>query len=137
MADRAAIALRRIPARWLRRRDRSRAQRVGQRRSASAAPQPSHICQFLVRCKVAPGHHRSWGDITVLFTRNDALQPRPGAKSDESRFGQRLETTSRRAGADWTLQPLLRAASHLGHGANRALAHVALRRRTIFSRSTE
>src|SRR5438128_4328906 len=51
--------------------------------------------------------------------------------------GRFYETTSRRAGADWTLQPLLRAASHLGHGADSALAHVALRRRTIFSRSTE
>ena len=63
---------------------------------------------------------------TMLFSLGPAL------KATKADLVNDLKAASRRTGAHRSFQPFLRATSHFGHGANRAFAHVAFRRRIIF-----
>ncbi len=88
--------------------------------------------QFLNRREIASRCDRAGGDIFVLSSRDNAFQPRPGHKGDESGSRERSQTTSRRTSAHRTLQPVFRTPTYLGHGPDCAFADVALRRRFIF-----
>src|SRR5262245_43999826 len=97
----------------------------------------ARLGEFLVRGEPAPRRDGARGYIFVLRARDLAFQSRTCAENEQGRSRSRSQATGGRTDAHRAFQSLLRAAAHIGYGADRALAHAAIQRRIIFPRRIE
>src|SRR5262249_34774000 len=103
------------------RRGRTGRQRLVQRCPIAFSRAIAQLSEFLVRGEPEPIRDNARGDIFVLRARDLAFQSRTCAENEQGRSRSRSQATGGRTDAHRAFQSLLRAAAHIGYGADRAI----------------